>query len=60
MPPDDVPALGSRIRVHVDPGRPSVVALEAGPEVLGAAKTFATLAVIVFLAVAIGVAVWFM
>jgi hypothetical protein len=57
IPPEGTPALGSSIGIHFDPARPSVVAIENAPVV---ARDFWVNAVIVAVAMCIGVAVWFM
>jgi hypothetical protein len=59
VPPAGVPALGATIPLHVDPARPSVVALDQGPTEVGTARTFVTVAVLVLVLSGIGIAVWF-
>jgi hypothetical protein len=57
--PADAPLIGSTISVHVDPRRPSRVALAEGPRVVSTPRTVATAAVVLILAVAFGITVWF-
>jgi hypothetical protein len=58
-PPPQTPAVGSTVRVHVDPRNPSVVALADGPRVPTAVGTFGYLALVDVVAVAVSIAVWF-
>jgi len=60
VPPEGTPSLGSTILVRVDPRRPSIVALENGPTVVSTTRTLATVAVVLLLAIGLGIAVWFM
>ena len=59
VPPPSTPPIGASLKVHFDPHLPSRVALESGPSVPSTFKTFATLGVVLFLVVMIGVSVWF-
>ena len=58
IPPPNTPPVGSTIRVHVDPANPSVVALAEGPRLPTGVSTFAYVALVDVVAVAVSIAMW--